>query len=54
MDLLASNDAKEQMKKIKKMNSSILTALPSIQDVNSEIISKIGVLYGASGDTTKQ
>lgn len=28
-------------------------AQPSIPDVNSDIISKIGVLYGTSGDTAK-
>ncbi len=52
-DSMTSIDAKEQMKRIKKLNSSVLLGNPSLPDKNSEIISKIGVLYG-SGDSAKQ
>jgi len=48
-----SVDVKEQLKKIKKLNSSVLVGLPSMPDTNSEIISKIGVLYG-NGDSKRK
>lgn len=54
MSTVVGVDVKEQLKRIKKLNSSVLMAQPSIPDVNSDIISKIGVLYGTSGDSAKQ
>ena len=53
IDGIVSPDVKEQMKRIKKLNSSALMGLPSMPDVNSDIISKIGVLYG-NGDNKQK
>lgn len=53
-DSIVKTDVKKQIKNIKKLNTSLLMGLPAnSQDINSEIISKIGVLYGLNGDNKR-